>query len=106
MGRPISLFQKRSKLHAIYLVLRRERELNSLVGELGVDGGEGLELVLSLGKVLLGKEDLEELGLIETNTGALTDDLGREDQILKDSVVDSGHGTRTRAADTGLLAVL
>lgn len=105
MGRPISLFPEEVR-KAFHLLLGRERELNSLVGELSEDGRESLELVLNLGLLLGRKEDLEELRLIKTNAGTLADDLGGVDDVLKDGVVDSGHGAGTRAADAGLLAVL
>ncbi len=53
------------------LLLCGEHELNVLVGQLLVDGREGLELVVGSQGVLGVKVDLEELRAVEAHAGAL-----------------------------------
>lgn len=84
-----SIHDRKSPLPALYEKLadnlflnHRELEHNVLVGELLVDKREGVELGLDVHLVLRVEVDLEELGAIETNAGALADDLRWEDEVL------------------------
>jgi hypothetical protein len=81
------------------LLLDGEGELNSVVGELVVDGGKRLKLVLGLLGILLVDEDLEELSLVSADAGALADDLGGEDDVVEDRGVDGREGARAGALD-------
>ena len=78
-----------------------ELEVDVLAGELLVDGGEGLDLVLDVGLLRLVQVDLDELGAVEFDARALANNLGRVDEIVERRLV---HG-RERAADRSLLLV-
>lgn len=48
------------------------------------------------GLLVLVQMDLDQLRTVQLDADALSDDLGREDQILEDGVVHGGQGTGTR----------
>lgn len=89
-----------------HLLFGGEEHLNVSVGELAVNTSESSELLLDFSDILGVKVDLVELGLILADTDALTNDLGRVDNILEDSVVDSGQSAGDRALLTTALAGL
>ena len=80
------------------MVLRRQarsldRKRNVLAGELAVNAREGLKLVLQAGSILRVEGAADELPTVSRNTSALASNFGREDKVLKDSVVHSSQGT-------------
>lgn len=83
----------------MYLVLRNGRELedNVLAGELAVDLGERVELVVDTSALLGVKEDLGDLGGVLLGADALANDLGGVDEITEDGIVDSGESARAGA---------
>merc|ERR1712232_162168 len=66
------------------------------VGEGAVDRGEDVELLLDGLLVLLVQEDLQGLGAVSLDAGALAGDLGGVDDILEDGLVDGGKSAGTR----------
>ena len=66
-----------SSSRVVYLLGRDMRELEGrvLVGELLVHRGEGVELVLKLGRCVRVKEHLEDLAAIDLHEGTLAEDL-------------------------------
>lgn len=77
--------------------------MNVLSSELLVDAGEGVKLVLEGGGILLVEEDLDELGTINSLTGTLAGDLGRENEVFEDLLVNllEGTGTGSLLLDAG-----
>lgn len=90
---------------SIYLELNGSRELKDdiLTSELLVNSRESINLVFKRGGILGIEEDLEGLGAINLLAKSLTDNFSGVDEVIQDSIVDSGQGTRTR---TGLLTVV
>jgi hypothetical protein len=88
-----------------YLELNSSRELkdNVLASELLVDSRESVDLVFKRSGILGIEEDLEGLGAIDLLTESLTNDFGRENEVIQDSVVDSSQSTRS---GTRLLGVV
>jgi hypothetical protein len=88
-----------------YLELNSSRELegNILASELLVDSRESVNLVFKRSGILGIEEDLEGLGAIDLLTESLTNDFGRENEVIQDSVVDSSQSTRS---GTRLLTVV
>lgn len=98
---PIALKRSEARIRPqLQCHIHLEHEGDVLAGELAVDRGEAVELVLEAGGVLGVKEALDELVAVSCNTGALASDLGGEDEVLEDGSVDSRKGT---AAGTLLL---
>ena len=81
-----------------------EVEGRLLVGELTVDSGEHVQLVLSGLLVLLVQGDAQQLGAVGADASALTDDLGRGNDVLQDGVVHRGQGAVARADGNTLAA--
>lgn len=76
-------------------------EGNVLAGELAVDAGERLELVLEARSILRIKRAADELATVRRHTNALRGNLGREHKVLKDGVL---HGRKRAAARPRLLS--
>lgn len=70
----------------------RELKVDILASELLVDGGKGVDLVLKGGGILGVKEDLDDLGAIGLDAGALADDLSGVDNVLEGGVVHGSQG--------------
>lgn len=68
-------------------------EDNLLTGQLVVQLGEGVELVVNGRGVLGVQQDLLDLRATNQVSDSLTGDLGREHQVLQDLVVHSGQGS-------------
>lgn len=60
-----------------------------LTGQLVVDGLEGFQFVVDLLNVLGVQQDLLNLVTTDQVSDSLTDDLGWENQVFQDFVVDS-----------------
>lgn len=75
----------------------REFENDVLAGELAVDLAEGVNLVVNTSTLLGVEEDLDDLVAILLGADALANDLGRVDEVAKDSVVDGGKSPGARA---------
>ena len=69
-----------------------ELEVNLLAGELLVDGGEGLHLVLNVGLLALVQMTFEQSCSIQLDSDSLPNNLSREHQIVQDVVVDGLQG--------------
>lgn len=69
---------------ALPLLGRRNRELEDglLVGQLLVDGGERVQLVLELGRGVRVEQHLEHLCAVGLHAQPLADDLSRVDHVL------------------------
>lgn len=65
-----------------------------LAGKLVVNRLERLQLVVNDGRVLVVKNDLLELGATNLVSDTLANDLGGENKVLKDTVVDSSKSSR------------
>ncbi len=74
-----------------------EREFGELIGELAVDGSEGLELVVNFLSVLRVEEDLQQLALVSADAGALSNNLGGVNEIVENGGVDSSQGAAAGA---------
>lgn len=74
----------------------REFKNNILSSQLLVSSRESVELVFEGGMVLTIKEDLDQLGSINANLCALTNDFSRVNEVLEELFVDRGQGTRAR----------
>jgi hypothetical protein len=81
-----------------------EEERSLLVGQLPVDSGEGLGLGLDIGLVLAVQVDLEDSLSVGLDPCSLSYNFSRVADIVQDSILDLGEGTRTRARSLGLCA--
>lgn len=68
-----------------------------LASKLVVDGLERLELVVNDGRVLVVEDDLLELGATNLVSNTLANDLGGEDKVLEDAVVNGSESSGHRA---------
>jgi len=71
----------------------REEEGDILTSQLLIDRRESIELTLNVLLILLVQEDLEDLAAVESDTGALSDDLCWVNKILKNGLVNSSQST-------------
>lgn len=78
-----------------------ESEHDVTCSQLLVDLGESLQLFFQVLLVLLVNEDLVQLRTIGLETDTLTDNDGRCNDIVQDSVVDSSQGTRVCTLGVG-----
>lgn len=78
---------------------------NLLTSELTVDISKDLSLGLNSSLILGVKQDLQVTTTI-LDTGALTDNLGGEDQVLEPVLVDGGQGAGTGTSILGVAGVL
>lgn len=78
-----------------------EAEGHGLVCKLGVDAGESFELVLNVNLVLGVKEDLEGLGSVNLAPSPLSNNLSREHEVLKNSILHLGEGAAAGAGSLG-----
>lgn len=68
-------------------------ENNLLAGKLVVNSLERLELVVNDSRVLVVEDNLLELGTTDLVSDALANNLGGENKVLKDTVVDSSKSS-------------
>lgn len=80
----------------------REFKNDVLASELLVDSREGVKLVFKRSGILGIKEDLESLGAINLLTESLANNFSGINEVVQDSIVNSGQSTASR---TGLLVV-
>jgi hypothetical protein len=86
------------------LGLSGEQEFHILVGQLSVNSGESLELIINLLDILGVKIDFEEARAVSSESGSLANDLGRVNEIAEDGRVDGGQSAGARANLTGVVA--
>ena len=79
-------------------LLRGELELDLLAGQLLVDGREGVDLVLDVGRLLRVEVDLADFRAVEAVARVLADDLRGVDQILQNGLVDRRQRPEKRGA--------
>ena len=69
-----------------------ELKVDLLAGELLVDGGEGLHLVLNVGLLVLVQVTFEQSCTVQLDSDSLPNNLSREHQVVQDVVVDGLQG--------------
>eukprot|EP00964_Phaeocystis_antarctica_P004122 scaffold2214_cov49-Phaeocystis_antarctica.AAC.3 len=83
-------------------LLDRELKLDLLAGQPLVDGGEGVDLVLDVGRLLRVQVYLDDLGAVQAVARVLADDLSGVHQVLQDRLVHGGERSATRPLLLGL----
>ena len=78
-------------------LLHGELKLDLLAGEPLVDGGEGVDLVLDVGRLLRVEVHLDDLAAVEAVARVLAHNLGRVHEVLEDRLVHGGERSAARA---------
>jgi len=95
------LLQDQSYAFHLELLLNNgEFEHGVLSGQLLVDSGVCLELVLGVVLVLAVQVYLQQLGTVVTDTESLADNLSGVDQVVEDGLVDGGNSLGVGADGT------
>jgi len=94
--------RKKTRSRLIYRTLvafTNDRELknNVLASQLLVNLSEGINLIVDTRTFLSVEEDLDDLVTVLLSADALADNLGGEDEVMKDGVVDSSKSPGARA---------
>jgi hypothetical protein len=74
-----------------------ELEVNTTASQLLVNLGVGVESVINTSLLLLVEDDLQDLSSVLLGAETLSDNLNWEDEILKDSAVNSSECSGTRS---------
>lgn len=72
-----------------------ELKADHTASQLLVDRRECVDFVFDRRLLVLVQMDLDQLGTVELDAHALADNLGGEDEILEDRIVDRGEGSGT-----------
>lgn len=86
------------------LSLSGKEEFHILVGQLSVNSGESLELIIDLLDIFGVQIDLEESRAVSSESGSLANDLSRVNEVRQEGVVNGSQSAGARAELAGVVA--